>query len=78
MNISFSVNLIKPMKHQQQSKIYGIAWSSNNKIIAIACENRKVYLFDEKGNYKETFSTKNSHQINIKLFKSYLILKVSD
>ena len=58
MNISFSVNLIKPMKHQQQSKIYGIAWSSNNKIIAIACENRKVYLFDEKGNYKETFSTK--------------------
>ena len=62
MNVSFAKNIIKPLNHI--SKICGIAWSPNGMILAIACGDRKIYLFDEQGNYKESFSTKEYSKEN--------------
>ena len=58
MDIKFSKRLIQPVKHL--SKICGITWSPNNKIIAVACSDRKIYLFDEQGNPKQNISTMSS------------------
>lgn len=71
MNASFAKNTIKPLN--QISKICGITWSPNGMILAIACGDKKIYLFDEQGNYKESFSTKEYSKENYDLFKSYLI-----
>ena len=59
MDIKFSKRLIQPVKHL--SKIFGITWSPNNKIIAVACSDRKIYLFDEQGNSKQNISTMSSN-----------------
>ena len=56
MNAEFLKNLIQPKN--QISKICGIAWSPNNMKLAVACADRKIYLFDEQGNNREQFSTK--------------------
>ena len=58
MNFKYSKTLIPPVN--QLSKIGGIAWSPNNMRLAVACADRKIYLFDEQGNNKEHFSTKAS------------------
>ena len=56
MNVEFSKNLIQPKN--QISKICGIAWSPNNIKLAVACADKKIYLFDEQGNNREIISTK--------------------
>ena len=56
MNIEFSKNLIQPKN--QISKICGIAWSPNNMKLAVACADRRIYLFDEQGNNRDEFLTK--------------------
>ena len=58
MNFKYSKTLIQPVN--QLSKICGMAWSPNNMRLAVACADRKIYLFDEQGNNKEHFSTKAS------------------
>ena len=48
----------------QSLKINGMDWSPNNLRLAVACEDRNIYLFDEQGNYKENFSSDSEvHQI---------------
>ena len=56
MNATFSKNIIKPLS--KFSKICGISWSPNNTKLAVACSDKKIYLFDEQGNIKENFQTK--------------------
>lgn len=53
MKVEFSKKLIQPQN--QFTKICGIAWSPNNKRLAIACEDKNIYLLDEQGNHKEKF-----------------------
>ena len=50
MNVGFYKNLIQPQN--KISKICGISWSPNNMRLAIACADKKIYLFDEQGNLK--------------------------
>ena len=40
------------------NKIHSAAWSINNMRLAIAQSDRKISLYDENGEKKETFSTK--------------------
>lgn len=53
------VKNIQPLKQLQ--KICGIDWSQNNMKLAIASGDKNIYLFDEEGNYKESFSTNSSN-----------------
>ena len=54
----------------------GDAWSPNNMRLAVACADRKIYLFDEQGNNKE-ISQQNPLELRyMKLSKLCLILKV--
>ena len=41
-------------------KITSICWSPNNMRLAAVTINRVVYLYDEKGEQKEKFTTKPS------------------
>jgi intraflagellar transport protein 172 len=68
MKVEFSKKLIQPQN--QFTKICGIAWSPNNKRLAIACEDKNIYLLDEQGNHKENFSTKISDS------KTYEIIQI--
>ena len=56
MKVCFSKKIIQPLN--KISKIWGISWSPNNMKLAVACGDKKIYLFDEQGNNKEYFSTK--------------------
>ena len=56
MNFKHSRNLIPP--GTQIAKICGIAWSPNNMRLAVATADKKIVLFDEEGNKKESFGTK--------------------
>ena len=58
MNFRYSKTLIPPMN--QLSKICSMAWSPNNMRLAVACADRKIYLFNEQGENKDHFSTKGS------------------
>ena len=52
MNFRYSKTLIPPMN--QLSKICSMAWSPNNMRLAVACADRKIYLFNEQGDGKLT------------------------
>lgn len=56
MNFKHTKNLQQPS--DGINKICGATWSMNNMRIAIAQADRKIALYDENGNKKETFSTK--------------------
>ena len=58
MNFKYSKTLIQAVN--QLSKICSMAWSPNNMRLAVACADRKIYLFDEQGNNKDHFSTKGA------------------
>ena len=58
MNFKYSKTLLQPVN--QLSKICSLAWSPNNMRLAVACADRKIYLFDEQGNTKDHFSTKGA------------------
>ena len=60
MNFRHSRNLIP--SGTQISKICGISWSPNNMRLAVATADRKIVLFDEEGNKKESFGTKAGGQ----------------
>ena len=53
MEIKQSRNLIQPVS--KISKINGISWSPNKMKLAIASEDKNIYIFDEQGNYKNKF-----------------------
>ena len=42
----------------QISRVHAIAWSPNNRRLAIADANRFVYLFEENGEKRDRFTTK--------------------
>ena len=67
MDIKFSKRLIQPVNHL--SKIHGIAWSPNNKIIAVAYSHKKLSLFDEQGNLNQNISTLSSIQGNYEIIQ---------
>ena len=56
MNFKHSRNLIP--SGTQIAKICGIAWSPNNMRLAVATADKKIVLFGEEGNKKESFGTK--------------------
>ena len=60
MDIKHSRNLIQPVL--KLSKINGISWSPNKMKLAIASEDKNIYIFDEQGNYKNKFSTKTGSE----------------
>ena len=76
MNFKYSKTLIQPVN--QLSKICSMAWSPNNMRLAVACADRKIYLFDEQGNNKEHFQLRPQELRYMRLYKSYLILKVQN
>lgn len=53
------------------SKIMSSAWSINNMRLAIAASDRKISLYDENGDKRETFSTKPA-----KSSKNYMIREI--
>ena len=64
MEVIFVKN-IQPLNKLQ--KICGIDWSQNNMKLAIACEDKNIYLFDEEGNVKEYFPTNSSKSVNYEI-----------
>ncbi|MCQ2816330.1 MAG: hypothetical protein MJ252_03590 [archaeon] len=56
MNFSHSKNLLQG--DTKIAQIRGISWSENNMRIAVATAEKKIVLYDENGNKKESFSTK--------------------
>ena len=65
MEVIFIKNIIQPLNKLQ--KICGIDWSQNNMKLAIACEDKNIYLFNEEGNVKENFSTDLSKSVNYEI-----------
>ena len=61
MDIKHSRNLIQPTL--KLSKINGISWSPNKTKLAIASEDKNIYLFDEQGNPKNKFSTDRGSEV---------------
>ena len=61
MDIKHSKNLIQPTL--KLSKINGISWSPNKMKLAIASEDKNIYLFDEQGNHKNKFSTNRVSEV---------------
>ena len=64
MEVIFVKN-IQPLNKLQ--KICGIDWSQNNMKLAIASGDKNIYLFEEEGNYKESFSTNSSKSANYEI-----------
>ena len=56
MNFKHSKNLHP--SSENISKIQSIAWSPNNMRIAVAQSDKRIALYDENGDKRETFSTK--------------------
>ena len=56
MNFKHSKNLHP--SSDNISKIQSIAWSPNNMRIAVAQSDKRIALYDENGEKRETFSTK--------------------
>ena len=42
----------------EPSRVIALAWSPNNKRVAVATSDRVVHLFDEMGERKDKFPTK--------------------
>lgn len=43
---------------ENEYKIVGLSWSPNNHKLAIATSDRQIFLFDDKGEKRDRFSTK--------------------
>lgn len=43
---------------ENEYKIVGLCWSPNNQKLAVATSDRQVFLFDDKGERRDRFSTK--------------------
>jgi intraflagellar transport protein 172 len=56
MNFKHSKNLHP--SSENISKTQSIAWSPNNMRIAVAQSDKRIALYDENGDKRETFSTK--------------------
>ena len=56
MNFKHSKNLAQA--NDNLNKIMSASWSPNNMRLAIAQSDRKIALYDEKGEKREAFSTK--------------------
>jgi len=70
MNFKHSKNLLSGQ--ETIFKIHGAAWSANNMRLAISQADRKITLFDENGEKKDSFSTKPA-----KSSKNYVIREVT-
>lgn len=57
MQLTMMQSLMEPSK-QGMKKVTAMAWSPNNKRLAVVTVDRVVYLFDEQGERKDKFATK--------------------
>src|SRR5690242_3732144 len=69
MNFRHSKNLQQGVDNF--NKTFGADWSANNMRLAIAQSDRKISLYDENGEKRETFSTKAA-----KGSKNYIIREI--
>ena len=70
MNFKHSKNILPGQ--ETIFKIHGAAWSANNMRLAISQADRKIAIFDENGEKKDTFSTKPA-----KSSKNYVIREIA-
>lgn len=50
--------MLKYLLQEQEYKILGLCWSPNNQKLAVATSDRQIFLFDNKGEKRDRFSTK--------------------
>ncbi|CAH8646361.1 unnamed protein product [Schistosoma rodhaini] len=62
MNLIHSKTLIPTQEYE--AKVQSVAWSPNNKKIAVCTGDRMVIIFDENGERRTRFSTKTSDSKN--------------
>ena len=62
MNFKHSKNLSPSL--ETISKITAITWSANLMRLAVAQSDKKIALYDEAGDKRETFSTKPGPKVN--------------